>query len=57
MTEARKYTDTITTPHILPSGTRLRQATIMLCKITDIDIDLWTMPKPSEPVKSPLKPV
>ena len=49
-------TDTITMLHVLLSGTTLKPAMIKLHKLTDIDIDLWTMPKVSAPQKGPLKP-
>ena len=37
--------------HVLLNGTTLKSATIKLCKLMEIDIDLWTLPKPSEPEK------
>ena len=46
-----------TISHALPSGTTLKLATVKLRKLTDIDIDLWTIPKPVAPEKGQLKPV
>ena len=43
------------TTHVLLSSTTLKPASVWLCKLTDTDIDLWTMPKPCEPEKGPLK--
>ena len=41
---------------MLPEGNIIKPSIVKLCKLSDIDIDLWTSKKTAIPAKEPLKP-